>query len=323
MKFRTECEIKKPFLHLSTERPIVGIGSCFAENIVAKLRQCMVRAVNPLGVLFNPLSIAEAIELCVLDHSSIEKFEASLFRSEDLWHSWLFDSNFSSLSREKSKEIFEKRSIEFRETFNQAQTILVTFGTSYCYFKSDDHQEVVANCHKQGSDKFVRIRISIDEIVARWSDLCTSIKKEKDELNIVFSVSPVRHVRDGLHENNLSKAILMLAIEELCQKFDYCHYFPAFELLNDDLRDYRFYAADLVHPSETAIDYIFEKFVDTYFDETARATLKQGHDIYRRLNHKPILKESAAFQRFTEETQRKYEEFIKNHPGCLRLEDFI
>lgn len=318
MKFRTECEIPKSVVTIDFDKPIASVGSCFADNIAKRLRECMVNAQNPLGVLFNPLSIADALELVLLSDDKDSLFSKSIFSDHDLYHSWLFDSKFSSVSMDGCIEKFKINSALFYNIVEQSNVLLITFGTSFCYFSSSNEGKVVANCHKQHSSLFSRRRIGEDEILKRWKPLCEQIKAKFPNLELIFTVSPVRHIKDGLHENNLSKASLLLAVDSICRDYNYCHYFPAYELINDDLRDYRYYAEDLAHPSEQGIEYIWERFVDTYFEPQGRKLLHEGHELFTRLNHRPINKESAAYRRFMADTLRRYEEFKVLHPNCAR-----
>lgn len=318
MKFRTECKIENDGLRLDPRKPVVAAGSCFAQNIISKMRSCLWNASNPLGVLFNPLSIEKAIRLAILSKENEDEFANTLFRDKDWFHSWSFDSSFSSQCEKDSIKKFRLHTDEFRKNLKEGQTLIITFGTAYCYFLKEKKDEVVANCHKMPSTFFERRRISIEEITGRWSNLLNELKQVMPDLQVIFTVSPVRHLRDGLHENNLSKSILHLSIDNLCRTFDFCHYFPAFELVNDDLRDYRFYADDMTHPSESAIEYIWENFRKSLLDESGNDFLKRGEAIWRRASHRPILATDDEIQKFKEETIRQYNEFIKTYPSALK-----
>ena len=294
MKFRTECIPDPAGLRLSPEKPVICVGSCFAQNISQRMQSCQWDAANPLGVLFNPFSIQKALELCIFNANADEIFRKSLFRDREVYHSRLFDSSFSSYSEDECVAKFQKAQRRLLECLHSGQTLIITFGTAYCYFHVDSPDEIVANCHKQPESCFVRRRVRVEEITVKWDEFAPRLKERFPDLDIIFTVSPVRHVRDGLHENNLSKATLLMAIDELCGKHDYCYYFPAYELLNDDLRDYRFYGSDLVHPSDSAIEYIWEKFRDTYVDPEGIRLLKEGEKLTRRLAHRPILAQGNA-----------------------------
>lgn len=257
-------------------------------------------AFNGVGTLYNPLSIAKVLELMLLNENYLEELAASFFESEGRIHSWLFDSHFSASSKEKCLQAIENSRAELLEVLNKAQALIVTFGTSWIYALQDripegenlslNKEYVVANCHKMPAAMFSRRRVSVEEIKRVWSDLSQRIKNKYPDISIIFTVSPVRHLKDGFEGNTLSKATLHLAIEEICRKVDHCIYFPAYELVCDDLRDYRFYASDLVHPSEMAVDYIWEVFCKTFVDEKGMIRLKEGNKEYKRLNHRKIQK---------------------------------
>lgn len=287
MKFRTEYPVQPAGFTLNPNRPTVLVGSCFADNILGRMQVCRAQAVNPFGVLFNPLSIARAINLALSNDET--EVHNSIFEKDGIYHSWLFDSGFSSRDRFiTGKRIAEALAL-FREKISSAEALFVTFGTAWCYFLNTKNNPVAANCHKQPQELFTRRRISGDEIFEVWKPLLAKLRTVNPDLRVIFTVSPVRHLKDGFVENSRSKATLILAVEELCRAFDYCSYFPAYEIINDDLRDYRFYAADLAHPSEQAVDYIWEVFQSTYYDASARQILKDGERATRRERHRPII----------------------------------
>ena len=183
-------------------------------------------------------------------------------------------------------EEFIKRQNILAEKLCHGKTLIITFGTSIAYFrKSND--TIVGNCHKQPADLFYRERLQVNDIAHAWDFLIKNMNNTYKGLNIIFTVSPVRHLKDTMEGNSKSKAILLLAIEQICSLHENCHYFPAFEIMNDDLRDYRFYASDLLHPSEEAIEYIWEKFVDTYIDSSGKTFLEEGAKKVRAANHRP------------------------------------
>lgn len=317
MDFRTEYKIKKGDLTLRPEKPIVGIGSCFATEIIEKMRSCMWNATNPLGTLFNPLSIEKALRLCLTDTDSQQQMTKSFFEDNGIIHSWFFDSRISSFSESESLEKFKEMRSLLMENILKGKTMIVTFGSAYCYFKSTDSEYVVANCHKQDKEMFERKRISPKDIIIKWKDLLLDLKNLVPELRVIFTVSPVRHIRDGLHENNLSKSILLMAVDDLCSMFNFCHYFPSYEIMNDDLRDYRFYASDLVHPSSVAIDYIWEKFKEQYMDSRGIEILKKGEAIRKRIQHRHIIATDLQILTFKEETERQIREFQRLYPDML------
>lgn len=322
IKFRSEVKGEAAELQLTIDEPVVLVGSCFADNIGGRMRRSLWNASNPLGVLFNPLSIASAINLLLFDPDFSAKVEEFSFEQEGFRHSWFFDSRASGVPSE-FKNRLDAMQNDFRSRLSASRALFVTFGTAFCYFLADRPDFVVANCHKQPEKLFIRRRVDIDEICDMWTTLIERLQRTHPGLHIIFTVSPVRHLRDGLHQNNLSKSILHLAIDRLCATHDCCSYFPAYEILADDLRDYRFYAADLTHPNDLAIEYIWEKFLDTYVAVPAsRTELRRGEAIFRRLNHRSILHTGHISDRqaaFVDETHRLYDEFLADHPSSLDI----
>lgn len=317
MKFRTEYEARKSDITITPQEPVVGIGSCFAANIVNRMRDCLWNAINPLGTLFNPMSIEKVLRLCLIDTDSQNKFKETLFSDEGVVHSWLFDSSLSGFSEMEIVEKFKKSQGQLIENLLKGKTLIITFGTAFCYFKSSNPEYVVSNCHKQPSNLFVRRQITANEIMEIWKSLLIDLKKLIPEIKVIFTVSPVRHIRDGLHENNISKGILLTAVDELCRMFDFCHYFGAYEIVIDDLRDYRFYADDLVHPSDSAVEYIWEKFQEEYLDKKGKEIIKRGESICKRMKHRPIIATESQKEEFHKETSKLFESFHSQYPDTL------
>lgn len=290
MKFRTEYEAQPAGFRLDPGKPVLLVGSCFTDNISQRMQACGWKAQNPFGVLFNPLSIAVAIRYALAAEAERQNpIKHSIFECTGVYHSWLCSSKKSGSSPEAVIRNINDSLISFRDTIKNCEALFVTFGTAWCYFLADQPDYVVANCHKQPQQIFTRRRAGIDEIVEIWRPLLESLRTFNPDLKIIFTVSPVRHLKDGFEGNARSKATLLLAVEKLCYMFGFCHYFPAFEVVNDDLRDYRFYASDLTHPSEQAVEYIWEKFLDTFIDNSGRELLRIGEKAMRRANHRPII----------------------------------
>ncbi|MCM1369207.1 MAG: GSCFA domain-containing protein [Candidatus Amulumruptor caecigallinarius] len=317
MKFRTEYIPERFPFTLSIDRPVLAVGSCFSNNITQRMRQAAWNAQTPLGVLFNPLSIERALRMALFDSNAAADFTNSMFRIEDVYHSFLFDSSFSSVSKQKCIEHFGNSITTARELLERGNTLIVTFGTAWCYFLTGSEDEVVANCHKLPAANFVRRRVSPQEITALWKNMICDLKSRYPNIRIIFTVSPVRHVRDGLPENALSKAVLRLAVNELCSEFECCSYFPAYEILCDDLRDYRFYSSDLVHPSDTAVNYIWEIFKSCLPDDVARREIERGEKIVAKLSHRPIVSGTEAERIFAETTAAEAEQFRLRHPESI------
>ncbi len=324
MKFRTEYKIERAPFILTPEKPSVLLGSCFADNMRRRMRGCLWNGFNPFGVLYNPLSISRALRLSLYSQDSVAEFDETLFHADGLWRSWLFDSSLASSFKDESGRLFYSAAEELSNTLKDSEALFVTFGTSWCWFLAESPGFAVGNCHKQPASRFVRRRLTEEEIVTEWEDLAFRLKSDYPDLRIVFTVSPVRHLKEGFAGNMRSKAVLLLAVEELCRRIDFCHYFPAYEIMNDDLRDYRFYASDLAHPSEEAADYIWDIFKATYLDESGIATLREGESLVRRLNHRPLIPDSRKSEELlAADRLRKSDvigacnDFSLSHPGMI------
>lgn len=319
MEFRTEYKAAKSAITLSPETPAVMLGSCFTENIAKRMRRCMWDAFNPAGTLFNPISICKALDVLVLDPQDGEsRFKKSLFTDNGTVHSWLFDSKMSGRTKAECCKKFQKASMDLDEALEEAQVLFLTFGTAWVYSYSELGQPV-GNCHKQPSMLFDRVLWNADRIVEYCSEVLEDLNVLYPDLEVVFTVSPVRHVKEGLHENMLSKAILLQAVDTLCRDLDFCSYFPAFEIMIDDLRDYRFYADDLVHPSDMAVDYIWEKFKETYLNEKGKKILQEGERLAAGFNHRPIIPGTKEELKRMERLKADLNKFLEKHP-LMKLE---
>lgn len=311
---------------MSPDAPLVLLGSCFAENMAARMRRCLWNAANPLGTLYNPMSIDVALR-AMLSDSGPHAFMKSLFPAGHKTCSWLFDSGISAVTADDCRKEFLRRSVEIHSLLRQAHALFVTFGTAWCYYLADDPGYVVANCHKQPSDIFVRRRLEVREIADRWIDTVRMLLKKYPHLQIVFTVSPVRHLKDGFEGNARSKATLILAVEEICRTESRCSYFPAYEIINDDLRDYRFYASDMVHPSEEAVEYLWEMWRATFVDVKGETVIREGEKLMKAWSHRLIPDATVEGKdeilenenRRREEIRLRHAAFRSMHPAVLPL----
>ena len=299
MKFRTEIEAAPLAEGLEYGAKIFALGSCFAENISERLKRAKFSiASNPFGILFNPASIAAAIDR-LADARSFAVCDITAGKEGY----FSFDAH-SSLDGKTHTEAFgnlNKAVAQGAKSLAEADWVILTFGTAWVY----EHEgRVVANCHKQPASQFERRRLSVTEIVERYSRLFEGILRDK---RVILTVSPVRHIGDGLQENSVSKATLRLAVEELVAKYENAHYFPSYEILIDDLRDYRYYADDLAHPSNMAVDYVWERFCDVVLTDAAKAKLSQVEQIVAAAEHRPFNPESEAHKAFCRKMLAKME----------------
>ena len=317
MIFRTELNPSAGRFQIDPDRPIALLGSCFAANIGGRLESALCDArINPCGPLFNPRSILNAITASLSpDPESIVR--RLTFRNGDLYGCFLTDTSFSSLSEDEAVGNACRALDALRSAILECATLVVTLGTAWTYSLSDGY--VVSNCHKLPADTFTRRRLTPDDVSDTLREIATLVRQVNPGVNILFTVSPVRHLKDGFHGNAVSKAILQVGCDNYIASDPAADYFPAAELLLDDLRDYRFYAADLTHPSEEAIDYIWLKFQQTFFSPQARARIEEGEIITRRLRHRHLHPDSPASIRFDEVSRRMLRDFKKLHAPDTRL----
>lgn len=325
MKFRTPYTARPGIVRLSPANPVVMLGSCFSDNLSGKMRECLWRAENPLGVLYNPISISRALQLMLSEIGLEERCEATIFQSYGLYHSWLFDSGVSACERKITISELSAMSARLHELLERAGALFVTFGTAKVWYLAEKEDYPVGNCHKQAAEMFVMRRLAIEDIVGEWQTTISRLREDYPDLPVIFTVSPVRYLRDGFTENSRSKATLLMAIEKICSSIPGCHYFPSYEIYMDDLRDYRYYASDLVHPSAEGVEYVWELFQQTYLGEEEMQILKSGRDIVKRYFHKPNVKVRTATQQANLTKWRQdtlelwYEPFHEAYPDTLTL----
>lgn len=305
MEFYTKILLPKASFSFSYEEKSVLMGSCFAENIGKKLEDSKFTVdVNPFGTLYNPASVASGLRRLL--HP--ERFTAGdLFRHEGIYHSFSHHSRFSAPSEDECLEGINARLLQSAVYIRKANRLIVTLGTAFVYkLKSDGR--IVSNCHKLPEKMFERERLSVQEISEDWKELLSSLWEQNPALKVLFTVSPIRHWKDGAHENQLSKATLLLATEALRKEFPgQIAYFPAYEIMMDELRDYRFYADDMLHPSPLAIEHIWQRFAETFLTKETLAIRKEWEDIQKAINHKPFQPHSEAYRRFILQTLLKME----------------
>lgn len=313
MEFSTRISVLKPPFTFSYTDPVVLIGSCFAENIGRKLEEAKFPVdINPFGILYNPACVARAVRMLLRPERYTER---DLFERDGLYHSFDHHSRFSAMSEAACLEGINERLAHSAAWFANATRLIVTFGTAYVY-RLKDGGRIVSNCHKLPEDRFDRSRLSVGEVVGEWRELLLSVWERNPGLKVLFTVSPVRHWKDGAHANQLSKSVLLLAIEALQAEFPkQTAYFPSYELMMDELRDYRFYADDMLHPSPLAVEYIWERFVETGLSPASVSLLKEWREIQKALNHKPFRPESEAYRQFILQTLLKMERIREKMPS--------
>ncbi|MBQ5726007.1 MAG: GSCFA domain-containing protein [Alistipes sp.] len=311
MDFRTTIPIRPLARKLDHSQTIFLIGSCFTENIAKRLSAAKFRVTaSPTGILFNPESIADAIGRCALRNYPTRE---ELQYGNERWFSYDFHSSFSNADADTALAAMREGIDEGFAALNSADTFIITFGTAIAY-RHTKSERVVANCHKQSQAMFRREMLSVEDIVVRYSALLDSVLRNKQ---VIFTVSPIRHLGEGLEQNSLSKATLRVAIGEIMRHHDNASYFPSFEIMNDDLRDYRFYAEDMVHPSALAIDYIWKCFSEAAFLPATQSLIERIEAISKAMAHRPFNPQSEAYRRFC---QQQLEEIEKIRLTCPKAD---
>ena len=312
--FITPIEIPRSRVKITHECPILIMGSCFAENIGQRLKEGKFRCEeNPFGVLYNPLSIATAIRQ-MMEGRTYGKDAPELVEHGGMWHSLMHHGSFSATTQEECLRNINGRMAEAHDFLPQTRLMLITFGTAYVY----RHREkgiVVGNCHKLPERTFSHERLTTEEIVTEYTALIKEVTQRCPEVHIIFTVSPIRHLRDGLHANQLSKATLLLAIDRLCELMpDTCSYFPAYEIMMDELRDYRFYADDMMHPSPLAIEHIWRHFADNFFPLPTKKFLQAWEEIRQALAHRPLHPEGEQYKQFLSQIELRIHRLKEKYP---------
>ena len=297
MEFQIPITIKKPAQQINYRDKILLTGSCFSEEIGDLLLQHKFDILQNLnGILFDPLSICNSLT------SYIENKQFSvdeLFYLNEVWQSWQHHSRFSGLDKDEVLQKINQSQRQAHLFLEDAEWLIITVGTAYSYRVKKENESVpVANCHKAPADFFIKRLLTIEEILAALDNCMHRLFKYNKNLKIIFTVSPVRHIRDGIAENNRSKARLIETVHHMVNKFDRLYYFPAYELVLDVLRDYRFYNADLVHPNKMATQFVFDHFSDNYFDIETKGLMQEVKSIVTAKNHKPFQKTTKAHSQF-------------------------
>lgn len=311
MQFHLNYNHPKQSFDISHESKLFLMGSCFAENIGEKLIQLKFNCtLNPNGILFNPISIATALNTYI--NNTLITEDDIVFNNE-LYHSFNHHGVFSGHNKEELINHINHTTRQAHNALKHADVLLITFGTSRV-FVYNNNSEVVANCHKFPQHYFTKEQLQPGEIINRFETLIEDLKVFNPKLEIIFTVSPVKYLKDGLIENNLSKAVLIYSIHEIIKQHAYCSYFPAYELVTDDLRDYRFYKSDLAHPTQEAIDYVWERFSRSYFNDNTIPLIEKIAAVNAAINHRPLKVNTQAHSEFKKVYLQKCIELEKELP---------
>lgn len=317
MKFHYEFPIKKIQQSISHHQSLLMMGSCFTENIGEVLKQYKFRVMeNPNGILFNPVSVAEAVNMYIQQEMVREE---QLFCLHETWHSWKHHSRFSGVTAQEAVQHINASVADAHVFLKQANYLMITLGSAWVYELTEKAAgyvpgKVAANNHKAPADWFEKRLLSAGETLLLLQEMIGRLQEFNPNLQLIFTISPVRHLREGVIENNRSKAVLIQAVHDLAGLSDQCYYFPAYELVVDDLRDYRFYAEDLVHPNYHATRYVWEKFTDACLSEPAKELLKLIREINLAYQHKPFNESTGIHQDFLRKYAAITTQLMEAHP---------
>ncbi len=293
--FRTEVNIPPSPDKISHHSNILFIGSCFTENIGVWMKEFKFRVdINPFGINYNPASVARNIELLLERKKYIPD---DLYHYNDLWFSFDHHSRFAHPDPAQCLLTINNRLESSAKNLTVTDFLIITFGTAWVYERKNTGT-IVSNCHKVPAREFNRYLLSVNQIVQTYTGLIKRLNDLIPSLNIIFTVSPVRHWKDGAPLNMVSKSTLILAVHEIVSTYDCAEYFPAYELAMDDLRDYRFYNEDMIHPNNQMTAYIWKKFSETYFDPETINLIKELNSLQRALNHKAFYPSSKEHKHF-------------------------
>ncbi len=312
MNFRTTLQIPKRQCMSYADRYLL-MGSCFAENMGKHFERLGFSALqNPFGIIYNPASIAQGLEQ-LLEHKAVRLED--LFEHNGLWHSWLFHGSYSHVDAQEALSSMNRSIDEGSKQLLECNHLILTMGSSWVY---SYHGTVVANCHKVPQRSFQERRLEISEIVSCYKALFARLFQLNPKLQITLSVSPVRYLGQGILAAQTNKAVLLLACEELSTTFEQVHYFPAYEIILDDLRDYRFYTDDMIHPSAQAVAYVWQEFSESCFTKESLKLMPQVEKLKRSLEHRPLHGEHADYIKFRTDLEKKIHTLKEKYPYiCL------
>lgn len=296
MQFRTQIPISESDNLIDYKSTIISLGSCFAVNIAEKFNFFKFQnIVNPFGILFHPITIHTIVRRAVEEDFFAE---SELFFHNERWHCFDAHSDLSSVNKEELLQNLNQNLSHLKSQIRTASHFLITYGTAWVY-KEKTSRKIVANCHKVPQAQFEKELLSATQIEAAISDTISLLHKVNPNLNVVLTVSPVRHLKDGFIENQQSKANLIIGVHQaIHHQPPTISYFPSYEIMMDELRDYRFYAQDMIHPNQTAIDYIWERFAETSISTAIMPLMNEVESVQKALAHKPFNPNSESHQKF-------------------------
>ncbi len=317
--FRTVVPVQVFQDKISYKSTTLLLGSCFTENIGNRLQWYKFPVtVNPFGIVYNPSSVKSCLERLI---SGKYYQEEDLCEREGLFFSFDHHSKFSDTDPGGCLQKINGSFGGGRAALYKASHLFITFGTSNYYTLKSDNR-IVSNCHKVADKEFFRRRLTVEEIVEEYKNLINNLLEINPSIKIVFTISPIRHWKDGAHENQLSKSVLFLAVDELSKLFDCVLYFPAYELMMDELRDYRFYEEDMLHPGKPAIDFIWKRFADSFTDKATGNVMLEIEKIQLARQHRPFNTNTDSFKKFVEQQILKINQLSESYPELNLGEEY-
>lgn len=315
MQFRTEIPIVPYDFPINYQSELLLLGSCFAENMAEKFEYFKFKSVvNPFGIIFHPMAIQKIIHRSLLQNQYTEQ---DIFFHNELWHCWEAHSDLSHPNKEVVLQRLNTALDALATSIKKASHIVITLGTSWVY-RHKDSAQLVANCHKVPQKEFSKELLSLAQIQQSLETIISLLQEENPKVKCIFTVSPVRHSKDGFVQNSVSKANLLAAVYAVLQKYSsVANYFPSYEIMLDELRDYRFYKEDMLHPNTTAIDYIWEKFKENYILQSEQTNMRLVADVQKALQHKSFHPESDAHQKFLENLRKKQDVIQQKLPHIV------
>ncbi len=311
MNLQTSVSIKHYPFKISHQDKIILSGSCFSENIGGKFEQHKMQVmVNPFGILYNPVSIADSFDFILSQKYFTEK---DIFFHNEQWKSLYHHSFYADADKDLCLQKINDNIKQANNFLQNTNYLIITFGSSWVYRLKETGQ-IAGNCHKLPTSLFTKELLSIENIIEKYKLLIENIRKINPNLQILFTISPVRHAKDGFIENQVSKSILSLAVYQLTQEFKNVFYFPSYEIVIDELRDYRFFEADMLHPNTTAINYIWERFSNTFFSSESQMLNHEIQKIRQMYEHRPFNILSESFQKHCKHALLKIEELLTQFP---------
>ena len=311
MNFRTTIPIVKSTTQITYDTKITALGSCFAQHMSSKLKNFQFQVIaNPFGISFHPLAIERLLQYAVSDYVFSE---SDVFCHQEIWSCFATHSDMNELSEQECIDKLNDMLAILKQSIQTGDFLLLTFGTAW-FYRYNTTGEIVSNCHKLPQNLFTKEVSRLSELMNSYERIFTLVRTLNPDVKIITTISPVRHTKDGFVENQRSKGLLHVALQEVIERDEEIAYFPAYELMMDELRDYRFYEADMIHPNGIAIDYIWEKFKETFIDVAMYPVMKKVDEVQRGLNHRPFNPTATQHLAFLDTLIEKIDSLLDKYP---------